>query len=522
MCAAALAFCAQAEVTTFITNGAPRVYCPYLEQGEVIEIPTGFTPITASDVHNRAANNQRKAMTGTLVQLNEQYLYNADNWNSSCNYSLGGSFRLYKNRGYQVIPAKGVTVKKIEIRAQDNRYNKQFSIVEPVEGSSNATGWLQDAYTKVEDFKVDSDVLQSWEGSRTEPFVFFQTVDNGGRFFYITVTTEGTPEQCALPVVSENEDFIATGKTIELSCPTEGAQIYYTVDYEGVYPSLNHPEALLFPENLADATLYTGPITLEKDAIVRAIAVKDGLANSFPIYKEYYLINEFDGVALFDFNDYTSLKDENGEVVPVYNTYPIVDTEISTGTTQNCRIKLEDEADEPGKDGFRPRPLYNNGVFFYNDPNASANCNVCLSNSFGGVTELRPLAGSTMVFDAPVDCHIVAVYLQSCVNTAAKGDAFALNSETEGVLETSQWFKARQIWRTDSKEVTQVKINGAKNCYVDKVHVVFVSDNAGVSGIAVDNNAPVEYFNLQGIRVANPTNGIFIKRQGSKATKVIL
>lgn len=35
-------------------------------------------------------------------------------------------------------------------------------------------------------------------------------------------------------------------------------------------------------------------------------------------------------------------------------------------------------------------------------------------------------------------------------------------------------------------------------------------------------NAPEEYFNLQGIRVAEPTHGIFIKRQGKKVTKVIL
>ena len=37
----------------------------------------------------------------------------------------------------------------------------------------------------------------------------------------------------------------------------------------------------------------------------------------------------------------------------------------------------------------------------------------------------------------------------------------------------------------------------------------------------IDANAPVEYFNLQGIKVAEPENGLFIKRQGSKVTKVI-
>lgn len=45
---------------------------------------------------------------------------------------------------------------------------------------------------------------------------------------------------------------------------------------------------------------------------------------------------------------------------------------------------------------------------------------------------------------------------------------------------------------------------------------------SGINDIMVDENAPVEYYNLQGVRVANPENGIFIRRQGKKATKVIL
>ncbi len=45
---------------------------------------------------------------------------------------------------------------------------------------------------------------------------------------------------------------------------------------------------------------------------------------------------------------------------------------------------------------------------------------------------------------------------------------------------------------------------------------------AGINNITVDENAPVEYFNLQGIRVANPENGLFIRRQGKNVSKVIL
>ena len=50
------------------------------------------------------------------------------------------------------------------------------------------------------------------------------------------------------------------------------------------------------------------------------------------------------------------------------------------------------------------------------------------------------------------------------------------------------------------------------------------SDISGVECLEQieNNNAPIEYYNLQGVKVANPSNGIFIKVQGNKATKVLV
>ncbi|WP_304421535.1 hypothetical protein [Paramuribaculum intestinale] len=53
--------------------------------------------------------------------------------------------------------------------------------------------------------------------------------------------------------------------------------------------------------------------------------------------------------------------------------------------------------------------------------------------------------------------------------------------------------------------------------------VTYDSKKSGIADITIeDENAPVEYFNLQGVRVENPTNGLYIRRQGNKVTKVIL
>ena len=55
--------------------------------------------------------------------------------------------------------------------------------------------------------------------------------------------------------------------------------------------------------------------------------------------------------------------------------------------------------------------------------------------------------------------------------------------------------------------------------------LTFTKPSSGVANISVDSNAnaPVEYFNLQGVRVANPEAGqLVIRRQGTTVEKVVL
>ena len=52
--------------------------------------------------------------------------------------------------------------------------------------------------------------------------------------------------------------------------------------------------------------------------------------------------------------------------------------------------------------------------------------------------------------------------------------------------------------------------------------VVQTVDSAVVDKIETEVNAPAVYYNLQGVRVNNPSNGVFIKKEGNKTSKVIL
>ncbi len=46
--------------------------------------------------------------------------------------------------------------------------------------------------------------------------------------------------------------------------------------------------------------------------------------------------------------------------------------------------------------------------------------------------------------------------------------------------------------------------------------------STSVSNVEINANAPVEYYNLQGVRIADPSNGIFIRRQGNKTSKIAI
>ena len=50
--------------------------------------------------------------------------------------------------------------------------------------------------------------------------------------------------------------------------------------------------------------------------------------------------------------------------------------------------------------------------------------------------------------------------------------------------------------------------------------LMFSDNQSGVESVMVeDADAPVEWFNLQGACVANPDNGVYIRRQGNKVEK---
>ncbi|MCH5325591.1 MAG: hypothetical protein J1E29_00115 [Duncaniella sp.] len=88
---------------------------------------------------------------------------------------------------------------------------------------------------------------------------------------------------------------------------------------------------------------------------------------------------------------------------------------------------------------------------------------------------------------------------------------------SNGALNGSTWTPEGTVNTVSfSKEAT------GSNPAIKTMTVYYAPTSSALTAIeAADSDAPVEYFNLQGIRVANPEGGIFIRRQGNTVTKVI-
>lgn len=133
-------------------------------------------------------------------------------------------------------------------------------------------------------------------------------------------------------------------------------------------------------------------------------------------------------------------------------------------------------------------------------------------NAFGSCTSLKtvhvPASVSSFGSSAFYESNIEKVYYNTSAPVAANKNLFSQDcynnatlyipkGTTGKFLLTSPWMYFRNIQEIDF---------------------------AGIDGVESDDcdDAPVEYYNLQGMKVENPTSGIYIRRQGSKTSKVFI
>ena len=98
--------------------------------------------------------------------------------------------------------------------------------------------------------------------------------------------------------------------------------------------------------------------------------------------------------------------------------------------------------------------------------------------------------------------------------TDVQGSVYYPTDQVIGMLEDGKTYKLTGYFTA---------ISGSSTKYFNIIVTgINVSEVGGVESVGIDLNAPVEYYNLQGVRVNNPSKGVYILRQGDKTSKVVV
>lgn len=393
-----------------------------------------------------------------------------------------GAFRIKKTSNMIITPLSGVTITKITGRQQIAGSGKANC------GNTSSVPAGFD-WTYAEDNQVKS-ITNPISSQVT------LTVDSYElRFSWIEVEYSGTPTQVA-PVVFDNTfPLVAADKTVTLSCATAGA----TIEYNTVS---------------ADAEAWTaypaGGIQITEPVMIYARAKKAGMADGNVNFATYTPIETGLSMAEFTFNQWDKL--------PATTAGKVYTTADAKPNGDNFEIAVSN-------DTFQ----VDNATL--NVSKGTTDSKIFWSTTLGTTVNLRYYTNSVSTFSVLEGKQIVAALVNGGETLNYGADTRTLKNCSVTQLDNLNcWWLLNAVPEEGATAPqTTFSFTGGKNAganytgYIAHYYIFYKdASEAGVADMNADENAPVEYYNLQGVRVANPENGLYIRRQGSKTTKVIV
>ena len=164
-------------------------------------------------------------------------------------------------------PMTAFTMGLIDINEYDTAYGA------PVEGS---TVWCRNS-DGVLAFNDGTDISSNGF-TKLNAFVYESYDPNGAKIWfdipYVVTQTRETVQKAATPTADPGASAVDAGTEVKLSCATEGAVIYYTVDG-------NTPDT--------SSKKYEGAIAINAAVTIKAIAIADGYDPSAVLTAAYTL-----------------------------------------------------------------------------------------------------------------------------------------------------------------------------------------------------------------------------------------
>ncbi len=481
--------------------------------GEVPEVKTvDYTDIAAFLAAANTTDQSRITGATTAVYQNGRYLWLKDNSGVVLAYN-GGDIEMPKFANGQTVEggitgkyqnfsegqlqmsnlvagtfkagAQGAAVEAELIQVEEvatdlvNTYVR-FEGVTVTEGTAANNYVMSDAsgeialYNQFNDAKY-YDVVKVATGTNLTVYGFVAIHSGNLQIMPVKVTSASGKEVVAAPTFNPAAGAVAEGTEVTITCATEGATIYYTTD--GTNPT-------------AASSVYSTPVVINEALTLKALAVKEGMDDSAIATAEYTIKAQTPvtgNEAMFNFAEPTTLD-------PSYK---------AEGTEQSYLV-----AEVPNV------TFTNNGISVVST-GGSSTARLWKCGTQGHGVEYRVYNGATTTISAQEGMLIKAVEFTGAQLTALQQNGVVLNNATEAT-----WTSAEGV----SKVVFDCVTNGTyKRADIATMKVVFEKSSQGIADVELGEEAPAEYYNLQGVRMNGElAPGLYIRRQGNKATKVVV
>lgn len=325
----------------------------------------------------------------------------------------------------------------------------------------------------------------------------------------------------ASPRFSLPEGTYYSAQSVELTCSTEGASIYYTVD--GTTPD-------------ATKTLYSAPIVISETTTIKAIAIKDG--NQSDIAEATYTfatIPEVNSIAAFLATNTTgaAMDDVYKITCPVtviyqYNRYMF----ITDGTTS---VQVYGDLDNTYTNGDVLTNICGSVGYYQGTYQLTP-----VASSFGEATQGTPVTPETVTINSITEDMVSEYVLIKNVTVSTEGnftDATGsiaayqrfdiaipeVGDDTYDVTGFVNIFKGTlQIYPTNINKATSVESVKAVagKAYAVNGHIVTTGNGESVAVYNLTGKLVATGVAGRDIKVA--AKGLYIVKVGNKATKVVV